>query len=53
VDGDTIFLDEIGKLSLLIQAKQLYVLQERTVERVGSNQKIRINTRVIAETNRA
>ncbi|NTU92333.1 MAG: sigma 54-interacting transcriptional regulator [Chlorobiaceae bacterium] len=51
-DGGTIFLDEIGELSLPIQAKLLRVLQERTIERVGGNQTIRINIRVIAATNR-
>lgn len=51
-DGGTIFLDEIGELSLAVQAKLLRVLQERTLERVGGNQQIRIDIRVIAATNR-
>ncbi|NTV25451.1 MAG: sigma 54-interacting transcriptional regulator [Chlorobiaceae bacterium] len=51
-DGGTIFLDEIGELSLAMQAKLLRVLQERCFERVGGNQTIRIDIRVIAATNR-
>ena len=51
-DGGTIFLDEIGEMSLPVQAKLLRVLQERTFERVGGNHPIRINIRVIAATNR-
>jgi len=48
----TIFLDEIGDMPLLIQAKLLRVLQEKQVMRIGSQRVIGINTRVIAATNR-
>jgi PAS domain S-box-containing protein len=48
----TIFLDEIGELSLLLQTKLLRVLQEREIERVGGVKKYSINVRVIAATNR-
>ena len=51
-DGGTIFLDEIGELSLDLQASLLRVLQERTFERVGGNQTITADVRVIAATNR-
>lgn len=50
-DGGTIFLDEIGNLSLGLQAKLLTVLQNRTVTRVGSNRVRPVNVRVIAATN--
>lgn len=51
-DGGTILLDEIGELSLEIQAKLLRVLQERAIRRIGEATEIPINVRVIAATNR-
>ena len=48
----TIFLDEIGDMSLTMQAKLLRVLQEKEFERVGGTKTIKVNIRVIAATNR-
>ena len=51
-NGGTIFLDEIGDLSATTQVRLLRVLQEKEFERVGGNQTIRTNVRIIAATNR-
>jgi two-component system response regulator AtoC len=50
--GGSLFLDEIGDMSLALQAKMLRALQEREIERVGGEAPIRIDVRVIAATNR-
>ncbi|MEW5724917.1 MAG: sigma-54 dependent transcriptional regulator, partial [Thermodesulfobacteriota bacterium] len=50
--GGTLFLDEIGEMSPNLQAKVLRVLQERRFERVGGNETIAVDVRVIAATNR-
>jgi DNA-binding NtrC family response regulator len=51
-DSGTMFLDEIGDLSLGLQPKLLRVLQERSFERLGSNVKIDVNIRLVCATNR-
>jgi two-component system, NtrC family, nitrogen regulation response regulator NtrX len=51
-DGGTLFLDEIGDMSLKTQAKVLRVLQEQTFQRVGGQQTIKVDARVIAATNK-
>ncbi|MBI1831599.1 MAG: sigma-54-dependent Fis family transcriptional regulator, partial [Planctomycetes bacterium] len=49
-DGGTLFLDEIGDISLDVQTKLLRVLQEKTIERVGSSDPMRVDVRIIAAT---
>lgn len=51
-DGGTLLLDEIGELDMDLQAKLLRVLQEGEFEKIGSNETIRVDVRVIAATNR-
>ncbi|MGA2005838.1 MAG: sigma-54 dependent transcriptional regulator [Terriglobales bacterium] len=50
--GGTLLLDEVGEMPMALQPKLLRVLQEREFERLGSNQTVRVNIRVIATTNR-
>ncbi len=49
-DGGTLFLDEIGDISLEVQIKLLRVLAERTFERVGSNESVKVDVRIVAAT---
>ena len=50
--GGTLFLDEIGDMSLVLQAKILRALQEREIERVGGEERIPLDVRVVAATHR-
>jgi DNA-binding NtrC family response regulator len=51
-DGGTILLDEIGEMSMMLQAKLLRVLQEREIDRVGGKEPVKVDVRVITTTNR-
>ncbi len=51
-DGGTVFLDEIGDMPISIQAKILRLLQERCIERLGGDETIPVDVRIIAATNR-
>ncbi len=51
-EGGSVFLDEIGELDLSLQAKLLRVLQEREITRIGGNQVIKIDARIIVATHR-
>jgi len=51
-DGGTIFLDELGELPLILQAKLLRVIQQGELQRVGSDKHLLVNVRIIAATNR-
>jgi DNA-binding NtrC family response regulator len=51
-DGGTLFLDEVAEMSMATQAKLLRFLQERSFEAVGDTQKIKVQTRVVAATNK-
>jgi Nif-specific regulatory protein len=51
-DGGTIFLDEIGDLSMPLQSKLLRVIQEKSFEKVGSDKTVKVNVRILAATNR-
>ncbi len=51
--NSTLFLDEIGELPLELQGRLLRVLQEKEIERIGGNKRIKVNARIITATNRS
>ncbi len=51
-NGGTLFLDEIGEMEMALQAKILRVIQEREFERVGGNETLKVNVRILSATNR-
>ena len=51
-DGGTVFLDEIGEIDAVAQTKLLRVLQQQTIDRLGGDQSIKVDVRIIAATNR-
>jgi DNA-binding NtrC family response regulator len=51
-DGGTLFLDEVSEISLTLQVKLLRFLQEKEFERVGGNETVRVDVRIVASTNR-
>lgn len=51
-EGGTLFLDEIGEMDIAFQAKLLRALQEKEITRIGSNEPIKVNCRIIVATNR-
>ena len=51
-DGGTLFLDEVGEIAQSLQVKLLRVLQERTFERVGGGQEIKVDVRIVTATNK-
>lgn len=51
-DGGTLLLDEISEMDVRLQAKLLRVLQEREVDRIGSNKPVQVNVRIVATSNR-
>lgn len=50
--GGTVFLDEIGEISQMIQVKLLRVIQDKTIERVGSNKPMKVDMRIVTATNK-
>ncbi|MBI4664973.1 MAG: sigma-54-dependent Fis family transcriptional regulator [Nitrospinae bacterium] len=50
--GGTLFLDEVGSMPISLQTKLLRVIQDKTIQRLGANENVKINTRIIAASNR-